>query len=136
MSMATSEANPTNALKLMNAQGLAHSVARILDTSTPFFERLTWFWADHFTVVSRRGPTAPLATAYIEEAIRPHVTGRFADMLKAVVTHPAMLDYLDQNASIGPNSPYGLRSKRGLNENLAREVLELHTLGVGADYTQ
>jgi uncharacterized protein (DUF1800 family) len=71
----------------------------------------------------------------IEEAIRPHVTGRFADMLRAVVQHPAMLGYLDQTRSFGPNSRVGLRRARGLNENLARELLELHTVGAGHTQT-
>src|SRR5207253_10674873 len=69
-------------------------------------------------------------------AIRPHVTGRFADMLAAVVGHPAMLLYLDNAVSIGPGSQAGIRRGRGLNENLAREILELHTLGVSGGYSQ
>jgi len=73
---------------------------------------------------------------YIEEAIRPHIAGNFADILKAATTHPLMLHYLDQARSIGPNSLIGKIRGRGLNENLAREVIELHTLGVGAQYTQ
>ena len=68
--------------------------------------------------------------------IRPHVFGRFADMLLAVETHPAMLFYLDNQQSFGPNSLAGQNRKRGLNENLAREILELHTLGVNGGYTQ
>jgi uncharacterized protein (DUF1800 family) len=76
------------------------------------------------------------AGAYEREAIRPHVTGRFADMLIAVCSHPAMLLYLDNLFSIGPNSEIGVRGRRGLNENLAREVLELHTVGITAGYTQ
>ena len=72
---------------------------------------------------------------YMEEAIRPRISGTFAEMLKAVVTHPMMLFYLDQTASFGPNSP-AARGRRGLNENLARELLELHTLGVSAAYSQ
>lgn len=102
-------------------------------------ERLSTFWADHFTTVGRDSVTRMAHPIYIEEAIRPHVSGRFAEMLKAVVTHPVMLVYLDQNRSVGPNSPVARkarRKKRGLNENLARELLELHTLGVGAPYAQ
>jgi uncharacterized protein (DUF1800 family) len=76
-------------------------------------------------------------SVFVEEAIRPNVAGSFADMLKAVVTHPSMLVYLDQNSSVGPNSPFSEKHKgRGLNENLAREVLELHTLGVEGSYGQ
>jgi len=123
-------------LKEMSRKSLLTSMARILDTQTPFFERLVWFWADHFTVAPKNPATRPMASVFIDEAVRPNITGRFADLLKAAVTHPAMLDYLDQKASSGPNSRYGRRRNSGLNENLSREILELHTLGVGADYTQ
>jgi uncharacterized protein (DUF1800 family) len=102
----------------------------------PFRERLVAFWANHFTVSVQRPPVLGLAGAFEREAIRPHVTGRFADMLLAVARHPAMLLYLDNGQSIGPNSPVGVRRGRGLNENLAREILELHTLGVDGGYTQ
>lgn len=101
-----------------------------------FRERLVRFWADHFTTVARRPEQAGLGLAMVEEAIRPHLAGRFADLLRAAVLHPAMLLYLDQAQSIGPGSPRGQRSGRGLNENLARELIELHTLGVGAPYSQ
>ena len=77
-----------------------------------------------------------MAGAYEREAIRPHVLGRFADMLLASASHPAMLFYLDNSRSIGPKSVAGLVNTRGLNENLAREILELHTLGVRSVYTQ
>jgi uncharacterized protein (DUF1800 family) len=101
-----------------------------------FAERLTWFWSNHFCVSVAKNGVRPLAGAYEREAIRPHVLGRFADMLLAAETHPAMLIYLDNARSIGPNSPAGLNRGRGLNENLAREILELHTLGVRTVYTQ
>jgi uncharacterized protein (DUF1800 family) len=94
------------------------------------------FWADHFTVRARSGRTTHLVTPYIEEAIRPHIAGPFEDLLFAVTTHPMMMDYLQQIQSIGPNSIIGLRRGKGLNENLAREVMELHTLGVDGPYTQ
>ncbi|MDJ0390424.1 DUF1800 domain-containing protein [Roseomonas sp. E05] len=108
-----------------------------IDTPAPYRERLVDFWTNHFTV-SRRGGDAVSCVlgAYIREAIRPHVTGRFADMLVAVIKHPAMLGYLDQASSVGPGSPYGRKRGRGLNENLARELLELHTLSPAAGYTQ
>lgn len=105
-------------------------------TETPFAERLVHFWANHFTVAVNRPQVTSLAKPFEDEAIRPHVTGRFADMLSAVVRHPAMLLYLDNVISFGPNSPAGRRTGRGLNENLARELLELHTLGVDGGYTQ
>jgi uncharacterized protein (DUF1800 family) len=110
--------------------------ANALTTATPFRERLVWFWTNHFTISLRRGQCAALAGAFVEEAIRPHVTGRFADMLLAVMRHPAMLLYLDNAASVGPDSPVGQRGKRGLNENLARECMELHTVSPAAGYTQ
>ncbi len=112
------------------------SLAGMLTTATPFRERLVWFWANHFTVSLRRGECAALTGAFVREAIRPHVTGRFVDMLFAVMRHPAMLLYLDNAQSIGPDSPAGTRSRGGLNENLARESLELHTVTPRAGYTQ
>ncbi len=105
-------------------------------TPTPFRERLVWFWTNHFTVSQRRGEIVALAGNYVREAIRPHVTGRFRDMMMAVMHHPAMLLYLDNEASFGPNSRGGLRQNKGLNENLARECLELHTLSPASGYTQ
>jgi uncharacterized protein (DUF1800 family) len=101
-----------------------------------FVERLVWFWSNHFCVSADKGNVRQICGAYEREAIRAHVLGRFGDMLLAVESHPAMLIYLDNARSIGPDSPAGLRQKRGLNENLAREILELHTLGVRSVYTQ
>jgi uncharacterized protein (DUF1800 family) len=97
-------------------------------------ERLVWFWSNHFCVSADK--IQSMSGAYEREAIRPHVLGRFADMLLAAVGHPAMLFYLDNTASMGPNSVAGINRSRGLNENLAREILELHTLGVRTGYTQ
>ncbi len=107
-----------------------------LVTPTPFRERLVWFWANHFTVAQRGEVSSACAGAFVREAIRPYVTGRFADMLQAVMHHPAMLNYLDQEASAGPDSQAGRAQHRGLNENLARECLELHTISPSAGYTQ
>jgi len=101
-----------------------------------FAERLVWFWSNHFCVSADKGQVRPVAGAFEREAIRKHATGRFADMLLAVESHPAMLLYLDNARSIGPNSLAGIFRGRGLNENLAREILELHTLGVRTVYTQ
>ena len=102
-----------------------------------FAERLVWFWSNHFCIsASKGGGVAQLAGAYEREAIRPHVLGHFGDMLLAVETHPAMLLYLDNARSIGPDSPAGRAGGKGLNENLAREILELHTLGVRTVYSQ
>ncbi len=102
-----------------------------------FAERLVWFWSNHFCIsASKGGGVAALAGAYEREAIRPHVLGHFGEMLLAVETHPAMLLYLDNARSIGPDSPAGRAGGKGLNENLAREILELHTLGVRTVYSQ
>jgi uncharacterized protein (DUF1800 family) len=96
-------------------------------------ERLVWFWSNHFCV---NFDSTVMAGAYEREAIRPHVLGRFADMLLAAEGHPAMLFYLDNADSVGPTSVAGINRDRGLNENLAREILELHTLGVRTVYAQ
>jgi uncharacterized protein (DUF1800 family) len=104
------------------------------DAELGFVERLVWFWSNHFCISADKVPS--MAGAYEREAIRPHVLGRFADMLLAVEGHPAMLFYLDNSASIGPKSVAGINRSRGLNENLAREILELHTLGVNGGYSQ
>ncbi|MBC7378642.1 MAG: DUF1800 domain-containing protein [Burkholderiaceae bacterium] len=116
--------------------------ASALQTSTPFVERLVHFWSNHFAVSVDKLLIVGLAGGFEADAIRPNVLGRFEDLLLAVVRHPAMLLYLDQAQSIGPGSPAGQRAQnqqqrgRGLNENLAREILELHTLGVRSGYTQ
>jgi uncharacterized protein (DUF1800 family) len=109
---------------------------RRLASPEPFRDRLVDFWMNHFTVSRRSGVVGALPGPLEREAIRPHVTGRFADMLVAVTRHPGMLVYLDNHVSIGPNSQLGRRARRGLNENLAREVLELHTLSPAGGYTQ
>ena len=117
----------------------AHSVT----TERPFLERLTQFWTNHFAVSVDKIVVLGIAGAMEREAIRPHVTGHFTDLLLAVEKHPAMLLYLDNPTSIGPNSraarfvgKRGTARKAGINENLAREILELHTLGVDGGYTQ
>lgn len=112
------------------------TIARALDAPDGFRERLVAFWADHFTVVAKTKVESMLPYALVEDAIRPHITGRFSDLLIAVTLHPAMLNYLDQSQSVGPNSFQGKRQEKGLNENLARELMELHSLGVGAGYGQ
>jgi len=130
----------------------ADTRARLVTAATtqrPFAERLSLFWCNHFTVSMAKAPVRGLVGAFEREAIRPHIAGSFETMLKAAVQHAAMLRYLDNDQSAGPQSRYvRLRSARaldsgaqgpritGLNENLAREVLELHTLGVDGGYTQ
>jgi uncharacterized protein (DUF1800 family) len=110
-----------------------------LATQAPFVERMTHFWSNHFCISADNLPVTAYAAAFERDAIRPHVLGTFADMLLAAERHPAMLIYLNQVQSIGPNSlvaGYSPGRKRGLNENLAREIMELHTLGVRSGYTQ
>ncbi len=105
-------------------------------TTAPYRERLVWFWTNHFTISLRRAQCAGVAAAYVEEAIRPHVTGPFEDMVLAVMRHPCMLIYLDNINSVGPDSQASRSGRRGLNENLARECLDLHTVSPAAGYTQ
>jgi len=114
-----------------------------LSTETPFVERLVHFWSNHFAVSTEKPQVVALAGAFEADAIRPHVLGRFEDMLVAVERHPAMQIYLDQILSVGPGSVQATRvaqrpagRKLGLNENLAREIMELHTLGVRSGYSQ
>ena len=128
------------------ADDIAARVKLAVTSKTPLAERLVHFWANHFSVSVGKLGTQFEVGPHEFTAIRPHVFGRFGDMLKAAVLHPAMLIYLDQFQSIGPNAPFAQRRARrggdapqrprGLNENLAREVLELHTLGVGGGYSQ
>ncbi|SOB94114.1 DUF1800 domain-containing protein [Rhodobacter maris] len=119
-------------------ESLQGALARAVEDQTGFRERLWAFWRDHFTVRSKRRRDQPLACAHAE-ALRPHLCGNFRTLLRTAVTHPMMLIYLDQVTSFGPNS---IRARRhpeqglGLNENLAREVMELHTLGVRGAYRQ
>ncbi len=112
-------------------------------SDVPFHERLVHFWSNHFAISADKPPVPALAGLMENEAVRPHVSGNFVDLLLAVEKHPAMIVYLDNQRSIGPHSPLGKRANRrrpdqqtGLNENLAREILELHTLGVDGGYTQ
>jgi uncharacterized protein (DUF1800 family) len=124
-------------------------------TDAAFRERWTLFWANHFTVSATKAITGTVVGPFEDEAIRPNVFGRFVDLLGAAESHPAMLTYLDQIQSIGPDSPAAVFQRRGggrglaaagfqpaalravgLNENLAREIMELHTVGVGGGYTQ
>ncbi len=102
-----------------------------------FVERLVGFWSNHFAVSVGKGQFVRMAAGSFErEAVRPHVLGSFSAMLKAVEQHPVMVFYLDNQHSMGPDSPAGRNRSKGLNENLAREILELHTLGVGSGYSQ
>jgi uncharacterized protein (DUF1800 family) len=127
-------------MKVQRDANLNESMARFLQAyaaTTGFPERLVWFWSNHFCVSTAKGQDIEMTAGCFErEAIRPHILGNFGTMLKAVEQHPAMLTFLDNQQSIGPNSKAGQRRGKGLNENLAREIMELHTLGVGSGYTQ
>ena len=120
------------------------AIAQRVSTDRPFVERLAAFWSNHLCVsAGAKLPVAALAGSYEREAIRPHVLGRFEDMVLASAKHPAMLLYLDNAQSIGRESQAAQVARRrnagrspGLNENYARELLELHTLGVNGGYTQ
>lgn len=133
-------ANPPQPLNVIQKTFRAEALARMQRASIVecgFVERLVVFWSNHFCISAGKGePTRIWAGAFEREAIRPHVLGRFGDMLKAVEQHPAMLFFLDNQQSLGPDSRAGQNRKRGLNENLAREIMELHTLGVGGGYSQ
>ena len=128
---------PPNVIqKTYRAEALAR-LQRGVMSECGFMERLVAFWSNHFCISASKGPLARIwAGAFEREAIRPHVLGRFADMLIAVEQHPAMLFFLDNQQSLGPDSRAGQNRKKGLNENLAREIMELHTLGVGGGYSQ
>jgi uncharacterized protein (DUF1800 family) len=134
--MIPSAAEPPPEQKAFRADAAAR-LQRACAASIGFVERLVAFWSNHFCVsVAKSNVCRSVAGAFEREAIRPHVLGRFADMLRAVEQHPAMLNFLDNQQSIGPNSKAGHNRNAGLNENLAREILELHTMGVGSGYTQ
>src|SRR5580658_4508789 len=107
-------------------EAATRSLLRDLYSKNQLKEQLTWFWMNHFNVAQSKNDIRAFVGDYEETAIRPHVLGKFHDLLAATVTHPAMLEYLDnfQNA------------KGHINENYAREIMELHTMGVGAGYTQ
>src|SRR5579871_1647425 len=136
-SEATQPAKQLNVIqKTFRAEALAR-LQRALQVDCGFGERLVTFWSNHFCISAAKGQLGRIwAGSFEREAIRPHVFGRFSDMLMAVEQHPAMLFFLDNQQSLGPDSRAGQNRKRGLNENLAREIMELHTLGVGGGYTQ
>ncbi|MBC7579740.1 MAG: DUF1800 family protein [Tardiphaga sp.] len=127
---------PNVVQKVFRAESLAR-IQRATLAEGGFVERLVVFWSNHFCISANKGEPARIwAGSFEREAIRPFVLGKFSDMLRAVEQHPAMLFFLDNQQSIGPESKAGQHGKRGLNENLAREIMELHTLGVGGGYAQ
>jgi uncharacterized protein (DUF1800 family) len=131
---------PPQPLNIIQKTFRAEALARLQRATLAdcgFIERLVAFWSNHFCISANKGGLARMwAGSFEREAIRPHVLGRFGDMLRAVEQHPAMLFFLDNQQSLGPDSRVGQNRKRGLNENLAREIMELHTLGVGGGYSQ
>jgi uncharacterized protein (DUF1800 family) len=152
---ATPDADPKAAVNMLRDAYLPHYRAQVLAraqsaarTNRPFAERLAHFWANHFAVSADKGAIFGLAGTLENEAVRPHVNGRFVDLLTAVEQHPAMLAFLDNQYSVGTDSAAAQRAERriasgnapkrefGINENLAREILELHTLGVNGGYSQ
>jgi len=113
----------------------------MISSDTPVADRMLLFWSNHFSLSTTRRISGAAIPAFEREVIRPHIFGRFSDMLRAAAQHPCMLIYLDNIASMGPNSELGIRRRQrgnpgSLNENFARELLELHTLGVNGGYTQ
>jgi uncharacterized protein (DUF1800 family) len=132
--------NPPGSLNVVQKTFHSEALARIqraVIADCGFVERLVVFWSNHFCISANKGEPARMwAGSFEREAIRPYVLGVFSDMLKAVEQHPAMLFFLDNEQSLGPESRAGQNRKRGLNENLAREIMELHTLGVGGGYSQ
>jgi uncharacterized protein (DUF1800 family) len=142
-------ADPKNVARATNLSARAMGeevdarITKALTTQSPFLERWTLFWSNVLTMSAKNLQTIQFPGPYEREAIRPHVLGKFSDMLKASALHAGMLIYLDQIRSIGPNAPAALGSMRrangrnlGLNENLAREILELHTIGPDGGYSQ
>lgn len=113
------------------------SLMASITTATPFRERLVRFWANHFAILGGASSvTQTCSGSFVREAIRPYVTDTFVNMLLAVMQHPAMLSSLNNDVSVGPQSPRALASGGGINENLGREALELFTVGLAAGYTQ
>lgn len=131
------------AMQALYHEAISARAENALTTRAPFIERLVHFWSNHFAISVNKPGLAALAGPFEAEAIRPHVLGRFEDLLLAAERHIAMQLYLDQASSVGPSSRFATRAMEpggqrhpGLNENLAREIMELHTLGVRSGYTQ
>ena len=123
-------------LRAVQHSHLDARTALAVNTPDGFAERWVRFWSNHFSVSADGPEMSVLAPTLEAEAVRPNAFASFEQLALASILHPAMLAYLDNKASIGPNSPLGRQSGRGLNENLAREVLELHTLGPQGGYRQ
>ena len=133
----TARAAAMTSLRNFFSQEQRNFIANALTTQTPFRERLVWFWTNHFAILAGGPVTTGTAGAFVREAIRPHVTGTYTDMLLAVMQHPAMLVSLNNDVSVGPQSPYAqAQQKGGINENLARETLELFSVGLASNFAQ
>jgi len=125
------QARRVNVKELLATVGAAQ-IARHVDSEAQLHALMVDFWTNHFNVFLRKNALKVLAGNYVETAIVPHALGRFEDLLIATARHPAMLVYLDNDKSVAARP----RARRGLNENYARELLELHTLGVDGGYSQ
>jgi uncharacterized protein (DUF1800 family) len=131
-----------NPVAVVNGELLQSKLLRAAYSERQLQEVMTDFWFNHFNVFIGKGADRYLVTAYERDVIRPHALGKFRDLLLATAKSPAMLWYLDNWQSVGPDSVAAARAKSngkpvpGLNENYAREVMELHTLGVDGGYTQ
>lgn len=133
---AKGEVGKFNEHRQIYTQYCSASIDALLTTDNDFAWRVADFFSNHFSVSAQGRIMTALAPTLEREAIIPHINGKFSDMLMAVETHPAMLVYLNNEKSFGPNSKIGKRKEKGFNENLAREILELHTLGVNGGYKQ
>jgi uncharacterized protein (DUF1800 family) len=152
---AQTDADVKAGLKVLREAYLPHYRTQVLAraqsaalTTRPFAERLVHFWTNHFAISADKGTIFGLAGTLENEAVRPHVNGRFVDLLMAAEQHPAMIAFLDNQYSVGAESAAAQAAARrmafaaspqrrfGINENLAREILELHTLGVNGGYAQ
>ncbi len=122
--------------RFIPAQGVEARLVRAVESPRQLEETLVDFWFNHFNVFAAKGLDALWITSYEQEAIRPHVLGNFRDLVGATARHPAMLFYLDNWQNSAPGSAGAKGAFKGLNENYARELMELHTLGVDGGYTQ
>jgi len=133
-------ANPMNAPRLIILELQQARLLRAVDSERQLYELMVDFWSNHFNVFAAKGADRWLITSYDRDTIRPHALGKFRDLLLATAQSPAMLFYLDNWLSVSPNAPAaGVAAnvqRRGINENYAREVMELHTIGVEGGYSQ
>jgi uncharacterized protein (DUF1800 family) len=124
------------AARVINEQGVAARVYRAVESPRQLQEVMVDFWFNHFNVFAGKGLDHLWTASFEAQAIRPYALGRFRDLLEATARHPAMLFYLDNWQNSAPGSPGARGKEEGLNENYARELMELHTLGVTGGYTQ